>query len=212
MNFYDVHTHNRCNPTDIKNVIFAWDDPVSKGYYSVGAHPLFYEWTKDVYSLLLKMCRPKAALAVGESGFDKRSPMSFSEQSELFMTHVRISEELEKPLIIHCVGYFNELANIKREVSPSQPWIIHGFRKNPQLAESLVQMGFYFSMGKDGIRREGLLPVIPLDRLLFETDEDTELMIAEVYLEAAAVLGVDAEHLSGRVEENFHRVFRTGLL
>lgn len=73
-------------------------------------------------------------------------------------------------------------------------------------------MGFYFSMGKDGIRREGLLLVIPLDRLLFETDEDTELMIAEVYLEAAAVLGVDAEHLSGRVEENFHRVFRTGLL
>ena len=42
MNFYDVHTHGKASPTDIKNVIFSWDDPVSRGYYSVGAHPLFY--------------------------------------------------------------------------------------------------------------------------------------------------------------------------
>lgn len=207
MKFYDVHTHGKATLTDIKNVIFSWDDPVSKGYYSIGAHPLFYEWTKDLYSQLVKMCRPKAALAVGECGFDKRSPMSFSEQSDLFMTHVKISEELQKPLMIHCVGHFNELANLRREVAPTQPWIIHGFRKNPQLADSLVQLGFYFSMGKDGMRREGLLEVIPPDRLFFETDEDTELNIEDVYREGAAMIGIDVEHLAGKLEENFDRVF-----
>ena len=207
MKFYDVHTHGKATLTDIKNVIFSWDDPVSKGYYSIGAHPLFYEWTKDLYSQLEKMCRPKAALAVGECGFDKRSPMSFSEQSDLVMTHVKISEELQKPLMFHCLGYFNELANLRREVNPTQPWIIHGFRKNPQLAESLVQMGFYFSMGKDGMRREGLLSVIPPDRLFFETDEDTELSIEQVYREGAAMIGIDVEHLAGKLEENFDRVF-----
>lgn len=121
MNFYDVHTHGKASPTDIKNVIFSWDDPVSRGYYSVGAHPLFYEWTKDLYPHLEKMCRPKSALAVGECGFDKRSPMSFSEQSDLFLTHVRIAEELGKPLMIHCVGHFNELSVVRREVAPTQP-------------------------------------------------------------------------------------------
>lgn len=83
MKFYNVHTHVAKNtPDEIRNVIFGWDDPVSKGYYCVGAHPLFYEWTKDFYSKLLKMCTPKAAVAVGECGFDKRSPMPFSEQTE----------------------------------------------------------------------------------------------------------------------------------
>lgn len=84
MNFYDVHTHGKASPTDIKNVIFSWDDPVSRGYYSVGAHPLFYEWTKDLYPHLEKMCRPKSALAVGECGFDKRSPMSFRSSPTCF--------------------------------------------------------------------------------------------------------------------------------
>lgn len=207
MRLYDVHTHGKASATDIKNVIFSWDDPVSKGYYSIGAHPLFYEWTRDLYAQLEKLCRPKSMVAVGECGFDKRSPMSFSEQSDLFLTHVRISEELEKPLMVHCVGCFNELAVVRRDTAPKQPWIVHGFRKNPQLAESLVQQGFYFSLGKDGVRREGLLDVIPLDRLFFETDEDTELTIQSVYREAAAVLGVDPEFLAGRVEENFKAVF-----
>lgn len=207
MNFYDVHTHGKASPTDIKNVIFSWDDPVSRGYYSIGAHPLFYEWTKDLYPHLEKMCRPKSALAVGECGFDKRSPMSFSEQSDLFLTHVRIAEQLGKPLMIHCVGYFNELSVVRREVAPTQPWIVHGYRKNPQLAESLVQQGFYFSLGKEGVRREGLLAVIPLDRLFFETDEDTELTIEQVYRELAATLGIDPELLAQRIEQNFQTVF-----
>ena len=132
MKFYNVHTHVAKNtPDEIRNVIFGWDDPgvCRKGYYCVGAHPLFYEWTKDFYSKLLKMCTPKAAVAVGECGFDKRSPMPFSEQTELFMTHVHVSEELRKPLMIHCVGFFNKLVRIKKDSSPSQPWIIHGSGK-----------------------------------------------------------------------------------
>ena len=106
-----------------------------------------------------------------------------------------------------CVGCFNELTVVRREVMPSQPWLVHGFRKNPQLAASLAQQGFYFSLGKEGIRREGVLEAIPMDRLFFETDEDTELSIEQVYREAAAVIGVDMEYLAARVEENFDRVF-----
>ena len=208
MKFYNVHTHVAKNtPDEIRNVIFGWDDPVSKGYYCGGAQPLFYEWTKDFYSKLLKMCTPKAAVAVGECGFDKRSPMPFSEQTELFMTHVHVSEELRKPLMIHCVGFFNELVRIKKDSSPSQPWIIHGFRKNPELAAGLVSQGFYFSIGKEGVRRQGLLETIPLDKLFLETDEDTELTIEETYREAASTIGIDVELLAERVEANFSRVF-----
>lgn len=207
MNYFNVHSHAKCSFTDIRNIIFSWDDPTSKGYYSVGAHPLFYEWTKDFYSKLYKICTPKAALAIGECGLDKRSPTPISEQIDLFMTHVQVSEELKKPLIIHCVGHFNELSNIMREAKPTQPWVIHGFRKNPELAASLVAQGFYFSLGKDGIRREGLLSVIPLSRLFLETDEDTELTIEQLYDEAAAVLGIDVELLAQHLEDNFKNIF-----
>ena len=96
---------------------------------------------------------------------------------------------------------------IKKDSSPSQPWIIHGFRKNPELAAGLVSQGFYFSIGKEGVRRQGLLETIPLDKLFLETDEDTELTIEETYREAASTIGIDVELLAERVEANFSRVF-----
>lgn len=210
MNYYNVHSHSKCSATDIRNIIFSWDDPISKGYYSVGAHPLFYEWTKDFYSKLYKICMPKAALAVGECGLDKRSPMQLTEQIDLFMTHVHVSEELKKPLIIHCVGYFNELSNIMRETKPTQQWVIHGFRKNPELASSLVKQGFYFSLGREGVNRDGIISVIPFDRLFLETDEDAEMSIEELYALAAATLGIDVELLAQRIEQNFNDVFLKG--
>ncbi len=211
MKFYDAHTHSTSSVTDLRNVIFGWDEPHEGEFCTVGAHPLFYEKTEGFYEALRSMCNDNAVLAVGECGMDKRSPLSLPEQVEVFMTHVKVSEELKKPLVIHCVGHFNELSNIYREASPSQMWVIHGFRKNPILASQLASQGFYFSMGIEGVRREGLLGVIPLEHLLFETDETADITIEDVYREAAAVLGMDIEELARVVEDNFFKIFHRSI-
>lgn len=90
-------------------------------------------------------------------------------QTELLRYHVALSEELRKPLILHIVKQFGEIIRLKRELRPTQPWIIHGFRGKPELAKELLRHGFYLSYGEKF--NPASVAVTPPSRLLIETDE-----------------------------------------
>lgn len=148
-------------------------------YYSAGIHPWDIEkanedWLEKLYNTLLD----KDVIAVGECGLDKNIETDYEHQAQLFLYHIQLSEELLKPLIIHCVGYFNELIELRKKLNPSQDWIVHGFRGKPQLAEQLLKAGFYLSFGEkfnpESVR------ICPLNRLLIETDE-SQLPLLTIY-------------------------------
>ena len=74
-----------------------------------------------------------------------------------------------KPLVIHLVKAVDELLKVKRDLRPSNPWIIHGFRGKAALAEEYLKHGFYLSFGEK--YQEVALCRVPADRLFIETDE-----------------------------------------
>ena len=41
-----------------------------------------------------------------------------------------------------------ELLKLKQRLQPANPWIIHGFRGKPALAQDYVRHGFYLSFGE----------------------------------------------------------------
>jgi len=106
-------------------------------------------------------------VAIGETGIDKLKGPSYDIQIPVFEKHIALSESLKKPLIIHCVKAWDELIRVRRQSQPSQPWIIHGYRSNPELTKRLIKEGFMFSVG-DKINIESLA-LIPLDSLFCET-------------------------------------------
>ena len=70
-----------------------------------------------------------------------------------------------------CVKVFNEIISLKKELRPTMPWIIHGFRGKPKLTRQLLDNGFYISLGEHFNLQS--VTIIPTDHLLFETDEST---------------------------------------
>ncbi len=58
---------------------------------------------------------------------------------------------------------------LKKELKPTQPWIIHGFRGKPQQAGQLLRAGFNLSLGPNF--NPETARVIPSDRLHIETDD-----------------------------------------
>ena len=90
---------------------------------------------------------------------------------------IEISENRELPLILHIVRAFPEIIALKKQLSPKQPWIIHGFRGKPQLASELLRHGFYLSIGEK--YNPEAVAVIPRDRLLLESDEGTGIPLIE---------------------------------
>jgi TatD DNase family protein len=106
----------------------------------------------------------------------------------VFRQAVEVSEELSKPLIIHCVKAHDIIAQLRREMKPRMDWIIHGFRGKPTVAQILLQSGCSLSYGEQ-FNPESLA-VTPLDRLYAETDTST-LSIDAIVQALSASRGVD---------------------
>lgn len=179
--FIDIHSHDIYPDTD-KIINLNYDqDILEDGYYSIGIHPWKTDNIKfDIKSAITKL-KEKASdnriIAIGECGIDKLKGTDIQIQIDVFVHHIKISEELHKPLIIHAVKSFNELIHLKEKYKPTQQWIIHGFRGKPQLAQKLINKNFYLSFGE--FFNEETVKIIPKERLYYETDQSS-LSILEI--------------------------------
>ena len=84
---------------------------------------------------LEELVRHPQVLAVGEAGLDKLADAPMDLQVEVFRCQACLAEEVGKPLVIHLVKAVDELLKVKRDLRPSNPWIIHGFRGKAALVE-----------------------------------------------------------------------------
>ena len=125
-------------------------------------------------------------------------------QMKLLKQQALLSEEKRLPLILHCVKAFNELILLKKEIKPSQAWIIHGFRGKEALATDCLRHGFYLSFGEHF--QEDALRTVPLEKLFIETDE-SRTSIEAIYQSIAKVRGISLEELTESVKKNVKEVF-----
>lgn len=193
----DVHTHRPASGAivNIDPVDSVTLDP--QYLYSVGLHPWNSDCvTPEALARLDTLAADPAVVAIGETGLDALRGADIATQQQLFDHHVELSESLRKPLIIHAVKTFPLIIAARRRHDPAMPWIIHGFRGKPQLAEELLRHGFYLSVG---VRvNPASLAVIPPDRLLAETD-DSPLPISAIL----SSLPVDMEQYATLTKQIF---------
>lgn len=167
--FTDIHTHD-INAGDTALINLPWGaDVPPHGYYSVGIHPWDTSSTTDDDIVRLdELARHERVIAIGETGLDALKGADLQRQEEIFLQHVRLSEALGKPLIIHSVRTLPRIMQLRKQLRPLQRWIIHGYRGNATTARQLLNLGFGISLGQ---RFNPEVPsVIPPDRLFRESD------------------------------------------
>lgn len=191
MTYIDFHTHQVPAGQDVVAVVDGRD--------TWGIHP----WKADLEQAVPDL---SGKLAIGECGLDALRGPSLSVQEEVFVRQVRLSEELGKPLIIHCVKAIDRLLELHKALKPTQSWMLHGFRGKPQQLRSLLDAGFHVGFGTRF--NEESLRLCPLDRLMLETDCDTENTIAILYNNVARLRGVDITILLEAMAENFRTFYR----
>ncbi len=215
MELYDIHTHqvfleDNDDPyhsciLDVYPLEFeVANETHSRHAFSCGIHPWYSEDSKNQLDYLKEIISHPRIIAIGETGIDKLKGPDIQVQISVFLEHIRLSELLKKPLIIHCVKAWEELIKIHRDTNPSQPWIIHGFRSNPSITRRLIDEGFMFSVG-DKLNVDSL-QLIPIDRLFCETDED-DMDIREIYTQVANVLDLDLNIFADRIAQNVRAIF-----
>lgn len=200
----DIHTHHLPQVPG-KAIVNSYPEaftPQEGGWYSVGIHPWRISSAKQ--QLPAELVAHPQVLAIGEAGLDRLADTPIDIQTEVFEFQARIAAEADKPLVIHLVKAVDQLLKLKQALRPSNPWIIHGFRGKPALAEEFLRHGFYLSFGER--YQADALRITPPDRLFLETDE-SPVPIAELYRRAAGVRGILPEQLGETVRENIGKVF-----
>lgn len=215
----NAHTHSVgqiANQKRLYNFIIPQDEEtldveeieLPDGWLSVGIHPWYINEAQ--LEAQLHWLRRIAALDkvkfIGETGLDRLKGSPLALQETVFRKHISLANELNKPLVIHCVKCFSELISMKKVIRPHVPLIVHGFNQNSQIAEQLIEKGFYFSFGaallSENSNAQQALRLVPSDRFLLETDE-THLSIERIYEAAAQIRRVSIKEMEELVEENY---------
>jgi TatD DNase family protein len=219
--YLDIHTHNRIEVDSSVSVASLSMEEIqleqtSKEFSSAGIHPW---WVEDV-SLeeieklkghIENMVKAGRLWGIGETGFDRSYPEFFELQKVLFDWHVDLSENFKLPLVIHNVRSGSDFLEILKKKKPIMPWIFHDFRGNEELVKSLLQLhsSCFFSFGislDNSPQIRELLPLIPVENIFLETDNQKHLDIHDIYLRAAEQLKVDVDFLKSQIWHNFKKL------
>lgn len=214
MPFYNLHTHRYTNNSEITELVnqYPWEFNSEVPLYSIGIHPWYISESRlerDLH-LIEEKLQSGECLALGECGLDKRIDIPLKLQIEVFEKQILLAQKYQKPLVLHLVAAFQELVEIKKRLDITVPIILHGFSKNEQIAQQMLDNGFYLSFGKYLLRNPAMASVfemIPNDRFFLETDT-VEETILEVYDKASAIKKLSLTTLKDQVSANWRKVFQ----
>jgi TatD DNase family protein len=185
-------------------------------YSSAGIHPWWLEELShsEVESLKLhleNLLKERRLWAVGETGIDRLYPEFLDLQKDLFTWHWDLAEAHQLPLIIHSVRAGSDFLEVLKKRRSTVPWIFHDFRGNEDLLKNLLRLQpeCYFSFGlslDNSPQVRELLPLVPMEHLFLETDNQKHLDIHDIYLRAAEVLKVDIDFLKSQIWHNFKKI------
>lgn len=144
-----------------------------------GIHPHdAKEWNSDTLEILNELIQHKEVKATGETGLDfnrnysskKEQVYAFEQQIELAITH-------NKPLFLHQRDAHDTLYSILKNRRDELPKaVIHCFTDNKHALFKYLDEDFYIGITgwvcdpKRGKELQSLVPNIPLNRLMIETD------------------------------------------
>lgn len=212
MLYIDIHTHKPSFSLG-KSILSRYDEfeqVAFPGNYSIGLHPwhidAFY-WEEQWISLV-KWSSNIQVLAIGECGLDAVCSTPMDIQRQLFKAQIALSERIKKPLVIHCVGAWEEVLRLLAKQSLKIPVIFHGFNKKKALATRVMEAGYYLSFGKslEKISSREVLVSLPPDKIFLETD-DAAIDIETIYGWASQAMGIDINSLSLQIQKNAAVVF-----
>ena len=207
-------------------------------YAAVGLHPTETEENFD-YEFYKKLALNPKVVAIGECGLDyfrleigdQRLVTGIKEkQKEVFLKHMELAQEVNKPLMIHCRpskgtdDAYEDLLEILRTTRYElRTKIVHFYVGGLETTKKLLEAGCYFTFG--GVITfardyDEVIKYLPLDRILLETDapyvapapyrgkRNEPAYVMEIAKKMAELKDVSLEEIAEITTQNNLQVFR----
>lgn len=147
-------------------------------YGVIGWHPVdAVDCTDEDLEWIEELSKHEKIVGIGETGLDyhwDKSPKDV--QKELFRRQIALAKRVNLPIIIHNRESTEDCVEIlKEEQAGDIGGIMHAFSADENVADEVINMNFYISLGGPVTFKNAQLPKdiavhVPLERLLVETD------------------------------------------
>lgn len=198
---------------------------------TVGVHPDTEDMREPDVDELVRLAALPRVVAIGETGLDYyrlngRSVADMEWQRERFRTHIRAAKAAGKPLVIHTrSSAADTLRVLDEEGGEAAGGVFHCFTETAEVALAAVERGYYISFSgivsfKNAQDLRDLLKLLPLDRVLIETDSpylapvpfrgktNTPAYVPHVAKAVADAVGLSVEQLAAATTANTRRLFK----
>ncbi|NLC28005.1 MAG: TatD family hydrolase [Campylobacteraceae bacterium] len=211
-----------------KEISYKFDE----AFYAAGVHPYHHEQYDE--KILREYLNDPRCIAVGECGLDYyRLPKDEDErlaekeaQKKVFKAQIELAIEFQKPLIVHIREASEDSLNILSAFAAGKVCggVLHCYNAS-EILLPLSDSNFYFGIGgvitfKNEKKLGKILPHIPLDKLLLETDapyltpdphrgERNEPFFTNLVVEKMAeILNIETKTLIIQTTNNAKRLFK----
>lgn len=147
-------------------------------YGAVGVHPEELEsYNKNSEEIIKEYLKHPKIVAVGEIGLDYYWDKSQTDkQKEIFEKQIYIAKEYHKPILVHDRDAHADTFDILKKTNAKEVGVVmHCFSGSVEFAKECIKEGFYIALGgvttfKNAKKAKDVAKIVPLDRLLLETD------------------------------------------
>ena len=135
-----------------------------------------------------------------------------------------LANELGLPVVVHDREAHKDSFDILKEYNKNSKVVFHCFSGSPEFAMECIKEGWYIALGgvvtfKNAVKAKDTAKIIPLDRLLLETDspyltpvpyrgkENQPAYVKYVAEEIAKLRDIDVEEIMTNTSKNAESVF-----
>ena len=146
---------------------------------TAGIHPHnAKEYSPELFTEIKSLLQKDIVKCIGETGLDFNRNFSSPEEQQLsFEAHIELSIEMDMPMFLHERDAHNKFLEITSSYIDLMPKsVVHCFTGNREALLKYLDMGFYIGITgwlcdeRRGKHLEELIALIPLDKLMIETD------------------------------------------
>ncbi len=153
-------------------------DEHSDVYGVIGWHPVdAVDCTDEDLEWIEELSKHEKIVGIGETGLDyhwDKSPKDI--QQKVFRKQIALAKRVNLPIIIHNRESTEDCVEILKEENAGEiGGIMHAFSADENVADEVIGMNFYISLGGPVTFKNAQLPKdiavhVPLEKLLVETD------------------------------------------
>ena len=197
-------------------------------YAAVGIHPSDTKNAKqDDLEKIKELAKSEKAIAIGEIGldyyWDKEETVRL-QQKEFFKEQIKIANELNLPISIHCRDALEDCLQILKENPVKRGGIMHCYAGSLEMSREFIKLGFLLGFGgtvtfKNSIRPKEVAKNVPSNSYVLETDapyltphpfrgkENHSKYLYLVRDQIAELRNISPEQVEKETTNNFKRVF-----